>query len=120
MPTQDQIDDILEKVATYQTKKAVSDAAQKAAHEAGQRAGTARTQWDAMIADGIDEPARLVFGLTELVESMRELVGKQATAQEATSETAEASTALNDAIFALTHVVASPPSAAAARSSRKK
>lgn len=105
--TQSQADAVLAAVAAYQTKKGLSDSAQHSADEAEQRAAATRSRWDLLVADDVDEPAKLVPALNELVEAAREANAKQAAAAAAASESSSASTALANAIYELIN----PPAA---------
>ncbi|HMI84880.1 MAG TPA: hypothetical protein VK550_12355 [Polyangiaceae bacterium] len=101
MPTQPQIDAILAKVETYQTKKALSDAAQRASDTASQRANAARGAWDAMIGDGETDEVKLTAMLNAVVDTGLEAATKQADLQTASGLTSSANTQLGDAVYLL-------------------
>jgi hypothetical protein len=102
MPTQQEIDDVLAKVGTYQTKKGLSDAAQKLVDTANQRALAARAAFDAMIADGETDEEKLTAVLLAVVETKLDSDAKQVEASTKSTEASQANTQLTDALYLLT------------------
>jgi Cdc6-like AAA superfamily ATPase len=107
MPTQQEIDDVLTKVADYQTKKADSDAAQRVVDFANQRASAARVAFDAMVADGETDEAKLTSVLVAVSETGLDAAAKQEDAQAKSNLMSSARTQYTDAVTALT--VPPPP-----------
>jgi hypothetical protein len=102
MPTQEEIDNVLAKVTTYQGKKAISDAAQKTSDTASQRANAARSAFDAMVADGETDEEKLTTVLVAVSETGQDASIKQADASTKSTEASQAYTQWSDALSALT------------------
>lgn len=107
MPTQDQINDVLAKVATYQAKKALSDAASAAAATANAEIDAARAAWETAIMEGAG-CSELTATLMTYLDAVADSAAVRAAAEAAMVETALARTALDDALYALTHPPPTP------------
>jgi hypothetical protein len=92
---------VLAKVATYKTKKGVSDAAQKASDTASARANAARVAFDAMVADGEDDQNKLTSLLNAVVDTALDAAAKQEDLSAKSTLASQANTQLGDAVYAL-------------------
>jgi len=102
MPTQVQIDDVLAKVATYQQKKALSDAAVAAAATAVAALDAARAAWETAVNEGA-HCSELTATLLGYIDASTDSTAVRATADAALAETQEARDAMNAAVTALTN-----------------
>jgi len=105
MPTQEEIDDVLTKVATYQTASTADDAAQRASNLASAHATGARQHWNAAIANGVTDEEKL----TDLLNDLLDAETDSATKQDAAQTTGQAKSTANNAINSKIDQILHPP-----------
>jgi hypothetical protein len=103
MPTQPEIDDVLTKVATYQTARVAANAAETSANLATSLAVAARTHWETAIANGENDEEKLTALLLDLFATETESATKQETAQTIGQTAGTANSAINNTIYTLLH-----------------